>query len=352
MFSHELIENVPAWLCNSGPDTDCIISTRVRLARNLADHQFPFKASLLERKNVFKEVSAAVGEIPRCKECTCLNFSDIERVDQQFLFENRVVSHDLIDLSGDRGVICDFNSSISIMVNEEDHIRMQCLDSGYRANELWNILNEIDDELGKNVQYAFDMRRGFLTSCPTNSGTGFRVSFLMHLPGLVLSKTIDTVLSGASQMGISTRGFLGEHSDVVGNFFQLSNQATMGAHESEFLKTTQDVIKKIMDYEYAARKRILKDAKNELTDKVYRSYGILKYAKSLAIDEFLNLSSALRFGIECGIFDWMSIETLNRMILLCLPAHIEQYYRKRINEEEKNTLRAGLVKKFLPEIID
>ena len=351
MFSSNVIENIPAWFNNSGPGSDCIISTRIRLARNLAGHQFPVQASRLERKDIFNEVTEAVKNIPQCKKFTCLNFSDIERVNQQFLYEKRVASSELVNTDGARGAVYDFNSRVSIMINEEDHIRMQCMDSGYQPDEVWAVLNEVDDEIGKSVGYAYDRKWGFLTSCPTNSGTGFRISFLMHLPGLVLTKTIDSVLSGASQMGISARGFFGEHSDVVGNFFQLSNQATMGACESDFLKSTKDIINKITDYEYKARTRIYKDAKNELEDKVYRSYGILKYARTLELDEFLNLTSAIRFGIESGILKNINVETLNRMMLLCLPAHMQLYFKTVIHKEEKSSVRADMVKKFLPEII-
>ncbi len=352
MFSPETIERIPVWFSNSGPDVDCVISTRVRLARNLANHQFPSKASLLERRDVFDEVAAAAEKVLQDTECTALNFSHTEQIDQQFLLENRVVSHDLISCDGDRGVVCDQDSEISIMINEEDHVRMQCMNPGCQPTATWDRLNAIDDELGDQIRYAFDSRMGYLTSCPTNSGTGFRVSFLMHLPGLVLTKTIDSVLSGASQMGISTRGFFGEHSDVVGNFFQLSNQATMGARENEFLDNTLDVIKNITRYEHEARQRIKKDALDALTDKIFRSYGILKYARTLAVDEFLNLASALRLGIGCDIFNGMTIETLNRMILLCLPAHMELYRGSKIQDEEKDSVRAEIVKKFLPDIVD
>lgn len=350
MFTPDMIERIPVWFSNNGPDADCVVSTRVRLARNLANHHFPSKASLLERRDIFEEVTAAVKRISFCNDCTSFNFSQLEKINQQFLFENRVVSHDLIDADGDRGVVCEQDGSVSIMVNEEDHIRMHYMQPGCQPTRLWEQLNTLDDELGKKVQYAFDTRFGFLTSCPTNSGTGFRISFLMHLPGLVLTKTIDSVLAGASQMGISTRGFFGEHSAVVGNFFQLSNQATMGAQESEFLNATLEIIQKIIQYEQTARERVLRDAKVELSDKVYRSYGLLKYARTLAMDEFLNLASALRLGIECGILEDITIEALNRILLLCLPAHMELYYHRKIAEGERESLRAEIVHTFLPDI--
>ncbi len=351
MFSPDMIERVPAWFRNNGPDADCVISTRVRLARNLADRQFPSKASLLERKDIFEEVVTAVKNIPECTDCTSLNFSQMDKVAQQFLFENRVVSHDLIDSYGDRGVICDRDSNISVMVNEEDHIRMTCMASGCQPVQVWELLSMLDDDLGKQVQYAYDARRGFLTSCPTNSGTGFRISFLMHLPGLVLTKTIDSVLAGASQMGILTRGFFGEHSAVIGNFFQLSNQATMGAKEDEFLDTTHDIIKKLINYEHAAREKILKEAKVEIMDKIYRAFGILKYAHTLDMDELLNLTSALRLGVECGILEEVTVEELNRIVLISLPAHMELYYNKKISDDERHCMRAKLVKESLPDSV-
>jgi protein arginine kinase len=350
MFTPDIIERVPAWFSNNGTDVDCVVSTRVRLARNLANRHFPAKASLLERKDIYEEITKAAKRVPECSECASINFSQLEKIDQQFLFENRVVSHDLINAEGDRGVICDPDSTLSIMVNEEDHIRMTCIAAGCQPARVWGLLSQLDDDLGKQVQYAFDARRGFLTSCPTNSGTGFRISFLMHLPGLVLTKTIDSVLAGASQMGISTRGFFGEHSAVVGNFFQLSNQATMGANEDEFLKTTHEVIRKIIQYERAAREKILKDAKVEIIDKIFRAYGILKYARTLETDEFLNLASALRLGIEYGMLEDITVEALNRVILLSLPAHMELYYKKKISDDEKPCVRAKIVKESLPDI--
>ncbi len=350
MIPGEIIEQLPPWFKNDGPDSDCVISTRVRLARNVVDYQFPLKASLLEKKNLFAAITEAVSTIPQCKDFTPLNFSNVEKVQQEFFLENRIVSSDLIVQEGDRGVIFEYGNSMSIMVNEEDHIRMQALCSGCQPEMVWQTLNSLDDQLGQLVHYAYDKKLGFLTTCPTNSGTGFRISFLMHLPGLVLTKSIDSVLAGASQMGMATRGFLGESSDVVGNYFQISNQATMGASEDKFTEDTLAIVKKIVDYERAARERILEDAKVEITDKVFRSYGLLKYARTLTVEEFLNLSSALRFGIECNLFPDMEIELLNRMTLLSLPAHMELYFNKRMDRDAQDIFRADLVKEFLPTI--
>lgn len=350
MTDVESINQLPGWLLNSGPDRDVVLSTRIRLARNLINHKFTSKASLLERKSIFDEITAVVKGLSRFKDFECLNFNKLKKLDQQFLNEKRAVSADLISVDGDRGVVCDHSYRVSVMINEEDHVRVQCMDSGNMAEEIWNVLNLIDDALGEELPFAFDKQRGFLTSCPTNAGTGMRASFLMHLPGLVLTKTIDQVLQGASHMGVSTRGFFGEHSNVVGNFFQLSNQAAIGATEEEFLKNTRSIINNVLNCERSARESVLKDAKTEITDKVFRAYGILMYARTLAIDEFLNLMSALRLGCECDLIDRVNIEAINRTILLSLPAHLQLLHERIMEEDEINQARAEMVRKTLSEI--
>ncbi len=349
MISIDRIERLPAWFGAGGHESDVVLSTRVRIARNLANHQFPGRASLLEKKSVYDEITAVIARLPRYKHFQQMNFAQIRRLEQLFLVENRAASVDLLNMEGDRGVISDRSCRISVMVNEEDHIRFQCMEPGFSAPALWERLDELDTELGRDLLYAFDETRGFLTCCPTNSGTGLRISFLMHLPGLVLTKTIDQALQGASQMGISARGFFGENSEVIGNFFQLSNQAAMGASEPEFYRSTQSIIGAILDCERAARDRILKEARLELVDKIYRAYGILLYAQTLSIEETLNLTSALRLGIQMGLFDRITLEALNKMCLLSMPAHLQLMRDKSMDNEELSVCRAEIVRKALNE---
>lgn len=347
MMPVERVDMVPAWLSGNGPDSDIVVSTRVRVARNLAGRRFPSRASLYERKSVYEEVSAAVPSLSTGAGYRCINFGPLDRLERELLAENRAVSPDLVGLEGDRGVACDSTCRTSIMINEEDHIRVQCMDAGLRAEELWEGVDALDDELGELLSYSYDARLGFLTCCPTNAGTGLRVSFLLHLPGLVLTKTIDQVLQGASQMGISTRGFFGEHSEVVGNFFQLSNLATMGADEREFLGGTRGVIERVIGFEREARERIMKAASAELTDKAWRAYGILQYARTLQVYELLNLASALRLGVECGVFGDAAVETINRTVLMAMPAHIQRHYGREMAESEIAGARAELVRGML-----
>ena len=337
---------VPKWFSGAGPDVDVVVSTRVRLARNCARYRFPSKASLFERRQVFEVVTTAFKQSPQYNDFNYFNCTQLNKIEQQYLVEERLISADLLAAEGDRGVICDTSQRICIMVNEEDHVRMQAMDSGCCPHDLWNVLDGIDDALGMQLDFAYENRRGFLTSCPTNSGTGLRVSFLMHLPACILIKNIDQVLLAASQMGVATRGFFGEHSNVVGSFFQLSNMAAMGASETEFLENTKRVMLKTVEAERKARERILVDAQRELTDKIQRAYGILTHAVMLDVDEFLNLSSALRLGIECNLFNPTTLPLLNQLTLRIMPAHLQTYLKKTMSDDELRIARAETVKTF------
>lgn len=341
-------QTIPVWFDTSGPLNNVVISTRIRLARNLSKRHFPNRANPAERGRVFKEISEAIQKSSTLSHLEIYNLHGMDKILQQYFVEERMISPDMLRSDGDRGVACDKNRHVNIMINEEDHIRFQCLSSGFLPHETWQTINKIDDEIGQKVVYAFDERKGFLTSCPTNSGTGLRVSFLMHLPGLVLTKAIDPVLLGASQMGISTRGFFGEHSEVVGNFFQMSNQATMGAHEKEFLESTIKTISEVNKHELAAREKLMEDALLQLEDKVYRAYGLLQFARTLSISEFLNLSSAIRLGIELKIFNELTIDELNRITMIIMPAHLQLYKNTFFeNESEISVSRASTVKELL-----
>ncbi|MBD3420918.1 MAG: ATP--guanido phosphotransferase [Chitinivibrionales bacterium] len=343
----EHTSTMPAWLDNSGPETDIVVSTRVRLARNLEGRQFPQKASLPERKGIFEYITSQLKAIKEYDAFTVVNFKEITNVKQRLFVERRLASPDLLSVEGDRGVIAGDRNRIAIMINEEDHLRLQCLNSGYRPEEIWRVVDTMDTRIGEHIRFAFDKQRGFLTSCPTNSGTGMRVSFLMHLPGLVLTKAIDQVLQGAEQLGITTRGFFGEHSDVVGSFFQLSNYATLGVQEEEFLENTTGAVQKIITHERAARKTVFEQARAEISDKIMRSLGILRHAVMLEINEFINLASALRLGIHYDVVPSLSIQQINYLMLTVLPAHLQEKLGRQLEDREMKIERASIVKTFL-----
>ncbi len=344
---------IPPWFDGGGPEGDVVISTRVRLARNLAGHRFPEHASVAEKEEIFDKAAASFRAPSRRKlvyEFEVINVGRIGKLEQHFLVEERVASVSLIKGEGSRGVARDKDGKLSVMINEEDHLRIQGMDSGFRPDDLWDMVSKADDSIGGALKYAYSPRLGFLTACPTNSGTGLRISCLVHLPGLVLTKTVDQVLQGASQVGVSTRGFLGEHSDILGNIFQLSNRATMGLSEAEFIESTSNTIKEIIGHERAARKRLVKDAKPEIGDKICRALGILRNAQMLGFAELLNLTSILRLGIGCGLYDGYSVDDLNKIVLLAMPAHLQVYIHGLDGApSDLDVVRADLARSFFEE---
>ena len=347
MISSDQMCRVPAWFSNRGPEADVVMSTRIRLARNLAAYPFPGRASLSQRKDVFEAVAEACRELPLCRGFTVTNCAPLRRVSQEFLVEERAVSGELIQAEGDRGLVGDEERRLGVLINEEDHVRLQALDSGFCAPRLYAALDELDTQLGGRVRYAYDRRQGFLTSCPTNAGTGLRVSYLMHLPGLALTRQVDQVLQSASQMSMAARGFFGEHSEIVGTLFQVSNQATMGAAEAEFLGSTERFVQQAITLEREARQRVLREARTELCDKVYRAFGILRHARTLSLAEFLNLCSALRLGVETELLRGLSALDLNRLTLMVMPAHLQTLYDRSMNDDEAAVMRAETVRSLL-----
>ena len=346
MIAREFSAGLPAWFSGDGPDADVVISTRVRLARSFSGRRFPHLASLFERKLAFEDVAAAFQQSPHLANFECVNCASLSRVERQFLVEQRLISPELMELEGDRGVAVDAGRKLSVMINEEDHLRLQCLDGGCRPSELLTELDAVDDAMSSLLDFAFDQRRGFLTCRPANSGTGMRVSFLVHLPGLILTKNIDQVLLAASQMGLGTRGFFGEHAGVAGALFQLSNTVAVGVSESELIENARGVVERTVECERAARQRIVAEARPELLDKINRAFGILTHATMLEVDEFLNLSSAIRMGIDCNLFNPTTIANLNRLTLLIMPGHLQTMRKQTMTDDELKTARALAVKEF------
>lgn len=338
---------LPSWLGGSGTTGAVIMASRVRLARNLHGFRFAAKASLQERKTIFETVADACRRLPRCRRWTVSNFLTIGPLARQMLVEERVASGELERGEGDRGVIYSLRRGASIMVNEEDHIRLCVMGAGDGVRHLWEYADAVDAALGKKLPFAFDRTRGFLTSCPTNAGTGLRVSFLMHLPGLALTRTVDQVMQGASQTGFSVRGFFGEHSEIVGNLFQVSNQGTLGVSEIDCVDSTRTMVERMVALEATARERVLREARTELSDKIGRSYGILTHAGTLTVAEYLNLASALRLGIDVGLFKEVTLETLSRLTIAVMPAHMQTLLGEQADERELGVMRAQLVRQGL-----
>jgi protein arginine kinase len=318
------------WLDASGAHADLVLSTRVRLARNLRDRRFGLKNDAAERAEVLVEVEAATRDTEALSGAMLLRLDRLESDDRALLHERHLVSRDLAGLETGNvrpGAGLIVQNRVGIMLNEEDHLRLQGLQSGFALPEAYQEVNALDSELGQRLAFAFHPEFGYLTSCPTNVGTGLRASVLIHLPGLVLTKEITKVLQGLSQVGLTFRGLYGEGSEVVGNFFQLSNQTTLAKSEFDLLDHLGKMVRQIVEYEEQARHILLRDAPAVIEDKVWRAYGLLCHARSLSVEETMNLLSGARLGVALGLIPNVSLYTLNKLLVLTQPAHLAARYQ-------------------------
>ena len=342
-----LNEHLGRWLDGSGPASDVVLSTRVRLARNLKDVPFTHRAREEQLSMIYSSVVSAVRKTPALVSSTALQMRDLTPIDRQFLVERHLISHDLADNGRLRGLLLVPDESISAMVNEEDHLRLQALASGFQLRSAWEAVNAIDDDLGQDLDYAFNEDLGYLTACPTNAGTGMRASVLIHLPSLVLTKQIGRVLQGITQVGLAVRGFYGEGSQIMGNFFQISNQTTLGQSEKETIDSLERVTRQIIDYEQKARDELLKDARVQIEDKVWRAYGTLRHSRVITSQEVINLSSAVRFGVALQMEGLVTVRVLNEILIRAQPAHIQLAAGRELEQRERNVIRANYVRKLL-----
>ncbi len=339
----EMSRQAGSWLEGNGPNADIVLSTRVRLARNLVNFPFPTRAKPEQLSQVLPSVVAAAKKSPAFSEMMVLRSAEMTPQDKQFLVERHLISHDFAEDCKAGALIVGTDESTSIMVNEEDHLRIQVLCSGLQLGKAVKLADKIDDELDASLEYAFSEELGYLTSCPTNVGTGLRASVLMHFPSLVLTKQIGKVLQGITQVGLAVRGFYGEGSEIVGNFFQVSNQTTLGLSEKEAVSSLERVTQQIMDYEKKAMDALLRDAKVQIEDKVWRAYGALRYCKIISSRELVSLVSLVRFGLSLGLPGLCDIGTLNELLVLSQPAHMQKRAGREIATAERNVLRAELV---------
>ncbi len=339
------------WLDASGENSDIVISTRVRLARNLEGYAFSGRARDGERLRVLAQVREAMSDIRQLDEGVLFRVDELLPEDRLLLHERHLVSRELAGLDMQRpvrsGAAVYLTRGTSIMVNEEDHLRLQSLQSGFQVADAFSIVEALDADLGERVPYAFHEEFGFLTACPTNVGTGLRASVLIHLPGLVLTKEIAKVLAGLQQVGLTYRGLYGEGSEVVGNFFQISNQTTLGRSEGELLDYLVRVVTHVIEREEEARKVLLRDAGYIIEDKLWRAYGTLRYARSLSFDEVMSYLSSVRLAVGLKLITDLSVYTLNKLLIFSQSAHLVYAEGRQLTESEANLARARFVRGML-----
>jgi protein arginine kinase len=333
------------WLRGSGPESDIVMCSRIRLARNLADFPFSNRASRSEKAEIENIVKNSITDTGL--ELFYQDVYNLSALDRQFLVERQLISREHQAAEGPRGVAIGPEENVSIMVNEEDHLRIQVMLSGFSLPEVWDQINRLDDRLEEKLSYAFSPQIGYLTACPTNVGTGIRVGVMLHLPALVQTKEIDKFFRALQKINLAVRGLYGEGTQAFGDFYQISNQQTLGKSEQELIKNLSDVIPQIIDYERKARQKLIQERRQHLHDQVSRAYGVLKTAHTISSEETMHLLSSVRMGINLGLIDDLAIPTVNELFIHTQPAHLQKLQGAPLEVDERNIARASYLRSRL-----
>ena len=328
---------------------DIVLSSRIRLARNIDDIKFTSIMDDNDANMVIERVKKAIiyGNTTLSNDFKFSRIGDIDPLNRKILVEKHLISPSLIENPNNSAFLLSSDERVTIMINEEDHIRMQVLNSGLTLEEGWDLCNKIDDIIEENLRYAFDEKFGYITSCPTNVGTGLRASVMVHLPALVLTKYINKVLQAVSQIGLTVRGLYGEGTDVMGNLFQISNQTTLGEREEEIIEKLRNIVLQIISKEREARENILSGNKIGIEDKVFRSLGILQNSRIISSKESMNLLSDVKMGVDLGIINDLDISNINSLMINTQPANVEKYAGYDLTLKERDIIRAELIREKL-----
>lgn len=349
MSVNEFLNTSPTWMKEDGPESDIVISTRIRLARNLGRFAFPILLTDSDAEAIVEEARKALSspEMQRIGRFELFRSRELSDVERQVFVEKHIISPALAEDERRSAFSVSGDESVSIMINEEDHLRIQCIFPGFQIHSAWQLASQIDDILEMKLDYAFDEKYGFLTSCPTNVGTGLRASVMMHLPGLVLTNQINRILSAISQVGLVVRGLYGEGSDATGNLFQISNQITLGQSEDEILENLQAVVKQILEHERAARNQLMRENREALEDRIWRSYGILAYARKIESKEAMQRLSDVKLGIDLNIIKGVAAGILKELMVLTRPAFLQKLTGKELAPGERDWRRAAIIRERL-----
>jgi protein arginine kinase len=343
------------WMQGKGPSFDVVVSSRIRLARNIDGYSFSNLADQNELYEVAGKIEKALADLAESDHSPLHNgyvvdLEDIDSVDRDFLMERHLISRDLAENRFARRVIIDEKEIISIMINEEDHVRLQGIDSGLQIRELWGMINSIDDQLGNKVDYVYSPDWGFLTACPTNVGTGLRVSVMFHIPALSATKEGKRILTSITNMGYAIRGIYGEGSRATGAFYQISNEATLGQSEEEIIDRMQSVAFQILAREREERQSLLERDRTKLEDIVFRAYGTLANARSISSTESMQLLSWVSLGVSLDIFSGLDVADIARLLVLTRPAHLQKLEKKELNVPTQNINRAKVIRTVLKNV--
>jgi protein arginine kinase len=323
------------WLRGEGPHHQIVISSRVRLARNLRDRAFPGWAKKAERTQILELIKPRIEELPEMQDSFSEGLQDLSALEKHAA------------KSAGSAVVMNRRQTLSIMINEEDHLRMQSIRSGLQLKNAFKLVDKVDSALEGKVDFAYDPKLGYLTACPTNVGTGMRASAMLHLPGLVLSELINQVIQAVNKIGLAVRGLYGEGTEAMGNLFQISNQTTLGEKEDEIINRLTKVIETIIEKEHDARQVLIQKKSNTLWDQIGRAYGVLTYAHAMTSKEALNLLSIMKLGVDLGAFPEDRRLPIDELFMDTQPAHLQKSSQQKLNAEERDHLRAEIIRERL-----
>ncbi|MFA6142198.1 MAG: protein arginine kinase [Candidatus Omnitrophota bacterium] len=347
MMINDFLKQDTEWLKGTGPSSNIVMSSRTRLARNIDKMPFSNWANKKQLDDALNIIKDAVLNSSFLKNAIFVRLRDLSEVDRLFLVERHLMSPEHAKDVEYKALVVDPKEMISIMVNEEDHLRIQVIQSGLNLRECWRIIDEIDTDLSKRIAYAYSARWGYLTACPTNTGTGLRGSAMLHLPALVFTGQVGKILQAIAKLGLNIRGLYGEGTEAMGNVFQISNQISMGMSEEDVIDNIDRMTNQIISREDAARNNITAKNKDALVDRISRAYGTLKSAHIITSNETVTLLSAIRLGVDMGIVKNMDRRMVNELFILTQPAHLQKLEGKALNSNERDIKRADLIREKL-----
>ncbi len=333
-----------------GPHDRIVMSSRVRLARNVKDAAFPGWAKKPERLRILELIRPAIEGLPEMKDAFSDTMDSLSNLDKQILVERHLISREHAAKSAGSGLVLNREETLCFMINEEDHLRMQALRPGLQIRQAWSAIDQADSALEKKLEYAFSPELGYLTACPTNLGTGIRVSAMLHLPGLVLAEQINPIIQSVNKLGLAVRGLYGEGTEALGNVFQVSNQMTLGESETAIVERLEKVLAQIIEHEENARATLLEKKPKMVYNHIGRAYGILANAHSISSKETMNLLSLMRLGVDVGLFPGVDRSLVDELFILTQPAHLQKQHTEKLSAEERDLLRADMVRERLKPV--
>jgi len=345
----EMVSSPGYWLRGDGPEAMIVFSSRIRLARNLKGFVFPPWAQSSLLKSVAEKLLKAVKKAVYFKNAYYIEIGKLSPLERDFLLERHLISQEFNKGGEERFLVVEKKEILSLMINEEDHLRLQTIFSGLQLRETWDLINKVDDALEENIDYAFSSQWGYLTACPTNTGTGLRASCMLHLPALVISGKINELLKEISKLGLVARGLYGEGTEAQGDFFQISNQVTLGLTEPQIVDNVERIVREVVNQERRMREILLKRNRVQIEDEVGRAYGILTHAHLMNTRTAMNLLSRLRLGVDLNLLPKIETALLNELLFLVAPAHIQIREGKTLAPLFRDELRAKIVREKLNE---